>query len=309
MTDMRGERRRSDLTSREREVLGLVRIGLTNEEIAQRLGISPDTAKLHVSQILAKLGVATREEAAASIEPQRRSRWQRLGAWALGATALIALAGVGLLAWKVAANGAGSDVPPESVQVITTTTTPNPTPPTPNPTPAVTLGGSLVPPCGTAEEVVAGGNVTLAEAQMLVDACLRANTPGSPVSQSPGPTEAPVTYALQEPYSIVLSNGAALQLPGGSSTGEEFGYFAHITYITLRGGSVLYFYSDTWQPYLASDNTYVVSSDRADARRIVAQLAMNFSQYQSDYDTLVDSYLRDGLPEQSPVRTPAHLVN
>lgn len=61
MTDMRGERRRSDLTSREREVLGLVRIGLTNEEIAQRLGISPDTAKFHVSQILAKLGVATRE--------------------------------------------------------------------------------------------------------------------------------------------------------------------------------------------------------------------------------------------------------
>ena len=39
--------------------------GLTNEEIAHRLGITLDGAKYHVSQILSKLGVATREEAAA----------------------------------------------------------------------------------------------------------------------------------------------------------------------------------------------------------------------------------------------------
>jgi len=47
------------LTPRERAVLGLVRLGLTNKEIAERLGITLDGAKYHVSQILAKLGVAT----------------------------------------------------------------------------------------------------------------------------------------------------------------------------------------------------------------------------------------------------------
>ena len=39
------------LTPREWEVLALVREGLTNEQIADRLGISRDGAKYHVSQI------------------------------------------------------------------------------------------------------------------------------------------------------------------------------------------------------------------------------------------------------------------
>lgn len=110
---MRGDRRRSGLTPREREVLGLVRVGLTNEEIAARLGISPDTAKYHVSQILAKLGVATREDAAAMAVPEGRGWWRRLGAWglavklALGAATLAVLAGVAVLAWAVASNGSG----------------------------------------------------------------------------------------------------------------------------------------------------------------------------------------------------------
>ena len=52
------------LTDREREVLGLVAEGLTNGEIARRLFISTKTASVHVSNILAKLGVASRTEAA-----------------------------------------------------------------------------------------------------------------------------------------------------------------------------------------------------------------------------------------------------
>jgi DNA-binding CsgD family transcriptional regulator len=56
---------RFGLTEREREVLGLVCAGATNRQIAERLFISPKTAALHVSHILAKLGVATRGEAAA----------------------------------------------------------------------------------------------------------------------------------------------------------------------------------------------------------------------------------------------------
>ena len=52
-----------DLTGREREVLTLVAIGLTNKAIAQRLSISDHTVKFHVAAILAKLGAESRTEA------------------------------------------------------------------------------------------------------------------------------------------------------------------------------------------------------------------------------------------------------
>jgi DNA-binding CsgD family transcriptional regulator len=46
-------------------VLALVAAGRSNRQIAQALFISPRTASVHVSNILAKLGVAGRVEAAA----------------------------------------------------------------------------------------------------------------------------------------------------------------------------------------------------------------------------------------------------
>jgi NarL family two-component system response regulator LiaR len=52
-----------DLTEREREVLTLMIEGLNNTQIAGRLTVSPSTIKSHVSNILAKLGVASRTEA------------------------------------------------------------------------------------------------------------------------------------------------------------------------------------------------------------------------------------------------------
>ena len=53
------------LTPREAQVLALVGAGRSNRQIAQALFISPKTASVHVSNILAKLGVHTRVEAAA----------------------------------------------------------------------------------------------------------------------------------------------------------------------------------------------------------------------------------------------------
>ena len=55
----------SRLTPREREVLDLLATGATNKTIATTLFITEKTASVHVSNILAKLGVANRGEAAA----------------------------------------------------------------------------------------------------------------------------------------------------------------------------------------------------------------------------------------------------
>ena len=54
-----------ELTPREREVAALLAEGLSNSQLAERLYISPRTAAVHVSNILAKLGMSSRTEVAA----------------------------------------------------------------------------------------------------------------------------------------------------------------------------------------------------------------------------------------------------
>ena len=55
----------SALTPREREVVALLAEGLSNKEIALRLGIAPDTAKFHVGRIIDKLDATGRTGAVA----------------------------------------------------------------------------------------------------------------------------------------------------------------------------------------------------------------------------------------------------
>ncbi len=52
------------LTAREREVLADLGRGLSNADLATRLGITEATAKTHVSRVLAKLGCTSRVQAA-----------------------------------------------------------------------------------------------------------------------------------------------------------------------------------------------------------------------------------------------------
>ncbi len=126
---MRASDRLDDLTPREREVFDLLRLGLTNEEIAERLGISLDGAKYHVSQILSKLGVTTREEAAALTPAEQRGRWWvmlPLTAKAAGAAVVLAaVGGLAVLGWGVLTTSDGTEAE-DSAQVAVITPTPVP---------------------------------------------------------------------------------------------------------------------------------------------------------------------------------------
>jgi ATP/maltotriose-dependent transcriptional regulator MalT len=51
-----------EITSRQREVVQLIAAGCSNEEVAERLGITPRTAKAHCDVLRQKLGVARRRQ-------------------------------------------------------------------------------------------------------------------------------------------------------------------------------------------------------------------------------------------------------
>lgn len=61
------------LTAREMEILELIDLGLTNQQIATRLSLALHTVKNHVHNLLTKLGVGTRAEAASMTRALRYS--------------------------------------------------------------------------------------------------------------------------------------------------------------------------------------------------------------------------------------------
>jgi len=129
------------LTPRQQEVLALLREGLTNPQIAERLGISLDGAKFLVGEVISRLGVADRTEAArwqpaaAAPSPTGRLAWalapiallrKITPSWlppaASGAIIVAALAGVGIIEWAVVSTGGGGP------QVVAPTATAGPAP-------------------------------------------------------------------------------------------------------------------------------------------------------------------------------------
>ena len=160
------------LTPREQEVLALLREGLTNPRIAERLSITLDGAKYHVSEILSKLGVSSREEAARWVPserpwwataiaplawPWRRANVSWLATGVAGVVAVLLVVGAGLLVWGLvrtdgdadasAASGAASGATAAASPTATLPPlTPTAEPPTPQPTPAATALPPTQPP-------------------------------------------------------------------------------------------------------------------------------------------------------------------
>lgn len=83
------------LTPREWEVLDLIREGLSNQQIADGLGITLAGAKFHVSEIISKLGVTSREEAARWAEGPPARPLPALFGWLFAKKALLWRASLG----------------------------------------------------------------------------------------------------------------------------------------------------------------------------------------------------------------------
>ena len=97
------------LTEREAEIARLVSDGLTNAEIADRLGITFATAKWHVSQVLSKLGVESREAVADRLAQVRDRRSPPTKSWpAWGLAGVLKPLGIAAAVVPVAVVAAGA---------------------------------------------------------------------------------------------------------------------------------------------------------------------------------------------------------
>jgi two-component system response regulator DevR len=66
----------ADLTPSERKVLELIGDGMSNREIAEKLGVAEKTVKNHITALLSKMGLQRRTQVAAWVAGQRASGWR-----------------------------------------------------------------------------------------------------------------------------------------------------------------------------------------------------------------------------------------
>lgn len=128
----RTQRRSELLTDRQRQVWRLVAKGHTNGEIAEALGISLDGAKWHVSELLVRLDVDTREDLVQAWDAQHRpatrlrNAFRALAAfsWPKAAGAGIAIGSVAVAGVVIAAARSGSGTAAQETAGETATATP-----------------------------------------------------------------------------------------------------------------------------------------------------------------------------------------
>lgn len=126
----------SGLTPRQKEVLRLIVKGHTNGEIAEKLGVSLAGAKWHVSELLSRFGVNSREDLAELMERERRGPVERTRGWMAGLVGLMsvkvgggaavaagigvaAIVGAGTFAWVISNDTpVESHVPPDVSELL-----------------------------------------------------------------------------------------------------------------------------------------------------------------------------------------------
>ena len=242
--------KRASLTEREEEVLTLLRRGLTNEEIAQNLSVTVAGAKYHVSQILAKLGVDSRE-AAAVWQPEaakNRSWWRSIMALSLaakvagGAVLIAATVGVGALAWGVAETGSGVEQNASASTVFDGVTDPNSWSGTgpvtvtdfePDDTPKVSLADAEAPYATQDGVSIVGAQLVRIQVTTPIScACPLITLPPSPISATPTPPPSPTprldTYLA---WAIRLDTSQAFSVSDPSGGRQGWGHRGQVPWV------------------------------------------------------------------------------
>lgn len=184
--------REPEWTPRQREVLDLLVRGRTNSQIAESLGISLDGAKWHVSEIISRLGVDSRDEAAEYWRHRNglRMRFTRVAAGLFGSGALkwtaatVFVAGIAAASAMVifALRESGGDEPagPGEPPPATATTTPaTPASPTPAVTPPPTTGETVAGVGVTALGFTAPGKFPVPLSAVIEKGCYQCDGPTS----------------------------------------------------------------------------------------------------------------------------------